>query len=373
MAVSSVSSPSSAAAAHESVPHLFRPLQLRSVTSRNRIMLSPLCEYSAREGLPNDWHLVHLGARAVGGAGIVFTEATAVEARGRISPACLGLWNDAQRDAFAPIAAFISRQGAIPGIQLGHAGRKASTRVPWEGHGGIPPDQGGWQVVAPSPLPYAPGQLLPKEMTRDDIAEVTGAFASATRRALEAGFRIVEVHCAHGYLLHEFLSPLSNKRQDEYGGSLENRARLLTEVLDAVRGAWPEELPVFVRISATDWVEGGWDLEQSIQLARLLKARGDVDLMDVSSGGNDPGQQISLVPGYQVPFSEAIRRETGLPTGAVGLIRAAEHAEEILAHGRADLIVMGRMLMAEPHWPLRAAKKLGFDHPWPNQYLRANM
>jgi 2,4-dienoyl-CoA reductase-like NADH-dependent reductase (Old Yellow Enzyme family) len=362
-----------AAALPRGAPHLFQPIALRSVTARNRIMLSPMCEYSAREGMPNEWHLVHLGARAIGGAGIVFTEAAAVEARGRITPQCLGIWNDAQRDALQPIARFIAAQGAVPGIQLAHAGRKASTRVPWEGRRPLLPEEGGWRTIAPSPLPFEPGHAAPQEMTPGHIAEVVAAFAAAARRALAAGFRIVEIHAAHGYLLHEFLSPLTNRRRDGYGGTLENRARLLLDVVRAVREVWPDDLPLLVRISATDWVPGGWDLEQSIQLARLLKAEGGVDLIDCSSGGNDPAQQMPVQPGYQVPFSEAIRRAAGIATGAVGLIRAPEQAEAILAQGQADLVVMGRMLMADPHWPLRAAKALGFAYPWPNQYLRANL
>ncbi|MBI4082874.1 MAG: NADH:flavin oxidoreductase/NADH oxidase [Candidatus Lambdaproteobacteria bacterium] len=357
----------------EAAPHLFRPIIFRSVTARNRIMLSPMCEYSAREGLPNDWHLVHLGARAVGGTGIISTEATAVEARGRITPGCLGLYNDAQQEAFARICAFLSAQGAVPAIQLAHAGRKASCRTPWEGRAPLRPEEGGWETIAPSPIPFEPSHPTPIAMTARHIAEVTAAFAASARRALDAGFRIVEVHAAHGYLIQEFLSPLSNRRTDRYGGSLENRARLLLEVLDAVRAVWPASLPLFVRISSTDWVEGGWELEQSLALARLLKARGDVDLIDCSSGGNDPRQKIPATPGFQVPFAEAIRRETGMATGAVGLIRTPEQAEAILARGQADLIVMGRMLMSNPHWPLQAAKALGFDHPWPIQYLRSNM
>lgn len=354
-------------------PLLFTPIRFRSVQARNRIMLSPLCEYSAKEGMPNAWQLVHLGARAVGGAGIVFTEATAVEARGRISPADTGMWNDAQRDAWTPIAAFLSAQGAVPGMQLAHAGRKASTRVPWEGRDPLKPNEGAWETIAPSPLPFDSGWGVPREMAAREIAEVVAAFASAAKRALQAGFKIVEIHAAHGYLLHEFLSPLSNRRQDGYGGSLENRARLLLEVLDAVRAVWPASLPLFVRISATDWVSGGWDLAQSVALAHLLRKRGDVDLLDCSSGGNDPRQKIPLGPGFQVPFAETIRRESGLATGAVGLIREPDAAEAILAKGQADVVILGRMLMADPHWPLRAAKQLGFDVPWPSQYLRARM
>jgi 2,4-dienoyl-CoA reductase-like NADH-dependent reductase (Old Yellow Enzyme family) len=355
------------------VPHLFQPIPLRSVTARNRIVLSPMCEYSAREGMPNDWHLVHLGSRAIGGAGIVFTEAAAVEARGRITPHCLGLWNDAQRDAIEPLVRFVSAQGAVPGVQLAHAGRKASTRAPWEDRRPIPPAEGGWVPIAPSALAFDAGSPLPEAMSQQHIGEVTEAFGCAARRALKAGFRVIEIHAAHGYLLHEFLSPLSNRRADAYGGSLENRARLLFEVIDAVRRNWPADLPLFVRISATDWVPGGWDVEQSVALARLLKAGGKVDLIDCSSGGNDPRQKMAVGPGYQVPFSETIRRAAGIATGAVGLIRAPEQAEAILAAGQADLIVMGRMLMADPHWPLKAAQALGFSYPWPKQYLRANI
>ncbi len=362
-----------AAALPRQAPRLFQPLVLRSVTARNRIMLSPMCEYSAREGMPNEWHLVHLGARAIGGTGLVFTEAAAVEARGRITPLCLGIWNDAQRDALAPIARFIAAQGAVPGIQLAHAGRKASTRVPWEDRRPLSLAEGGWVPLAPSPLPFGPGHATPREMTPAQIGDVTAAFAAAARRAVEAGFRAIELHAAHGYLLHEFLSPLTNRRTDGYGGPLEQRARLLLEVVRAVRGVWPAHLPLFVRISATDWMPGGWDLPQSIQLSRLLHATGLVDLIDCSSGGNDPAQQMPVHPGYQVPFAEAIRREAGIATGAVGLIREPEQAEAILAQGQADLVVMGRMLMAEPHWPLRAAKALDFAHPWPNPYLRANI
>ncbi len=356
-----------------SVPYLFRPITFRSVTARNRIMLSPLCEYSAREGVPNDWHMVHLGARAVGGAGIVFTEATAVEPRGRITHACTGIWNEAQQEAWAPIARFIASQGALPGMQLAHAGRKASTTPPFEGRKVLAPDNGGWRTIAPSPIPFNPQDPTPEEMGRRELDEVAAAFGAAAGRAREAGFQLIEVHAAHGYLVQEFLSPLSNKRTDEYGGSLENRARLLMEVLDAVREAWPRELPLFVRISGMEWVEGGFDIAQAVELAHLLKARGDVDLIDCSSGGNDPDQQIPLGPGYQVPIAEAVRRETGMATGAVGLIREPEQAERILQQEQADLIVMGRMLMADPHWPLMAARELGFEHKWPDQYLRANM
>jgi len=354
-------------------PHLFRPLALRSVTSRNRIMLSPMCQYSAADGVPNAWHLQHLGARAAGGAGIVCTEVTHVEERGRITPHCLGLWNDAQRDAFAPIAAFIASQGAVPAIQLGHAGRKASVARPWDGNRPIAPGAGGWETIGPSALPYG-AFPAPRAMTEDDIGAVVAAFGAAARRAREAGFRLIEVHGAHGYLLHEFLSPLSNARTDRYGGSLENRARLLMQTLDAIRAEWPAELPLAVRLSCTDWVPGGWDVAETVALARLLKARGDVDFVDCSSGGNDSAQRIPVHPGYQVGFAELVRRDAGIATAAVGLIHSPDLAEEILANGRADLVVLGRTLLGDPMWPLRAAKALkARTVKWPVQYERADI
>lgn len=354
-------------------PHLFRPLALRSVTARNRIMLSPMCQYSAADGVPNAWHLQHLGARAAGGAGIVCTEVTHVEARGRITPHCLGLWNDAQRDAFAPIAAFIASQGAVPAIQLGHAGRKASVARPWDGNRPIAPGAGGWETIGPSALPYG-AFPAPRAMTEDDIGAVVAAFGAAARRAREAGFRLIEVHGAHGYLLHEFLSPLSNARTDRYGGSLENRARLLMQTLDAIRAEWPAELPLAVRLSCTDWVPDGWDVAETVALARLMKARGDVDFVDCSSGGNDAAQQIPVHPGYQVGFAERVRRDAGIATAAVGLIHSPDMAEEILANGRADLVVLGRTLLGDPMWPLRAAKALkARTVKWPVQYERADI
>ena len=354
-------------------PHLFRPLALRSVTSRNRIMLSPMCQYSAADGVPNAWHLQHLGARAAGGAGIVCTEVTHVEERGRITPHCLGLWNDAQRDAFAPIAAFIASQGAVPAIQLGHAGRKASVARPWDGNRPIAPGAGGWETIGPSALPYG-AFPAPRAMTEDDIGAVVAAVGAAARRAREAGFRLIEVHGAHGYLLHEFLSPLSNARTDRYGGSLENRARLLMQTLDAIRAEWPAELPLAVRLSCTDWVPGGWDVAETVALARLLKARGDVDFVDCSSGGNDSAQRIPVHPGYQVGFAELVRRDAGIATAAVGLIHSPDLAEEILANGRADLVVLGRTLLGDPMWPLRAAKALkARTVKWPVQYERADI
>ncbi len=355
-------------------PHLFRPVSIRSVTARNRIMLSPMCQYSATDGVANDWHFAHLAARATGGAGIVCVEATHVEARGRITPHCMGLWNDTQRDALARIANAVAERGAVPAIQLGHAGRKGSTTRPWDGNAPLPPDQGGWETIGPSPLPYAEGWQTPRMIDGAIMDEVIAAYGQAARRAREAGFKIVEIHAAHGYLTHQFLSPLSNRRNDEYGGPVENRGRHLMEVLDAVRAEWPEDLPLFVRLSVTEWVDGGWDPDQALELCGMLDSRGDVDLIDCSSGGNDPNQSIPIHPGYQVPFAERIRRETGLMTGALGLIQSPDMAEEILANGRADVVVMGRALLADPHWPLKAAKALGAEKiAWPVQYERANI
>ena len=355
-------------------PFLFRPITFRSVTVRNRIVVSPMCQYSADDGVPDDWHLVHLGARAVGGAGIVFTEATHVEPRGRITPGCLGLWNDTQRDALKRIATFVAAQGTTPGIQLAHAGRKASVSVPWEGTRPLAPDNGGWTVIGPSAIPYADGHSMPREMDEDDIADVIGAFKSATIRAREAGFSIIELHAAHGYLIHEFLSPLSNHRTDAYGGSLDNRARFLIETLDSIRGQWADDMPLFVRLSCTDWVDGGWTIDDTVVLARMLKSRGDVDLIDCSSGGSDPRQRIPVHPGYQVPFAEQVRREAGIATSAVGLLHSPDGAEEVLANGRADLVVLGRSMLADPHWPLHAASALRAEHvAWPVQYERSNI
>ncbi|MCC6531683.1 MAG: NADH:flavin oxidoreductase/NADH oxidase [Burkholderiales bacterium] len=354
-------------------PHLFRPLQLRSVTAKNRIVMSPMCQYSAIDGVANDWHLVNLASRAVGGVGIVFTEVAHVEARGRITPHCLGIWNDAQRDALQRIVAAIATQGAVPAIQIGHAGRKASTARPWDGGKAIAPGQGGWECIAPSAIAFGDGYPIPNAMDHRAIAATIELFRASARRAREAGFRLLEVHAAHGYLLHEFLSPLANARNDEYGGSFDNRIRMLLQTIDAVRTEWPDELPLFVRISATDWVEGGWDLEQSVRLAEVLKSHGKVDVIDCSSGAMSPQQQIRIHPGYQVPFAEAIRRRSGMPTGAVGLIHSPDMAEQILANAQADLIFLGRTLLAEPYWPLRAAKQLRAKVPWPVQYERADI
>ncbi|WP_353210648.1 NADH:flavin oxidoreductase/NADH oxidase [Rhodovarius sp.] len=352
-------------------PHLFRPITFRGVTVKNRIMLSPLCEYSAIDGMPNDWHLVHLGARATGGAGIVCTEATHVSAEGRITAKCLGLWNEAQRDGLARIVAFIESQGAVPAVQLAHAGRKASIHVPWQGSGPHAIADGGWEVIGPSALAFAPGHHVPRAMSHEDIARVTAEFVHSTKLAREAGFKIIDLHAAHGYLLHEFLSPLSNQRNDGYGGDLAGRARFLLEVVAAVRTEWPAELPLFVRLSCTDWVEGGLTMADAVEISRMLAATGQVDLMDCSTGGNDPRQKITPGPGYQVRFAETIRREAAIATGAVGMINTPDLAEEILANGRADLILMGRKLMAEPSWPLLAARALRSDQAWPVQYERA--
>ena len=335
-------------------PHIFRPITWRSVTARNRIMVSPMCQYSATDGVPGDWHFQHLACRAVGGAGIVFAEMTNVEARGRITAGCLGLWNDEQRDAFARIARFLKAHGAVAGIQLAHAGRKASMALPWEGGKPIAPGDGGWPAIAPSPIPFIEGCLAPVEMDEKTIAATVAQFAAAARRAREAGFDVIELHGAHGYLISSFLSPITNRRDDRYGGSFENRIRFLLEVVDAVRSEWPEDKPLFVRISCTDWMEGGWDLEASVKLAQLLKAGGKVDLIDCSSGGVDPRQKIKLHPGYQVPFAAAVRSRAGIATGAVGLINSPELAEQIVASGQADIVVMAR---AMPQRPVLAAAR----------------
>jgi 2,4-dienoyl-CoA reductase-like NADH-dependent reductase (Old Yellow Enzyme family) len=352
-------------------PHLFAPLPIGSITLTNRIAVSPMCEYSSEDGFANDWHLVHLGSRAVGGAGLVFTEASAVAAEGRISARDLGIWKDEHIAPLSRITSFLHAQGAHAGIQLAHAGRKASTQVPWLGEGAVAPEAGGWpQVVAPSAIQFSPSYPQPQELDRTGIARVRAQFREAAARADRAGFDVVEIHSAHGYLLHEFLSPLSNQRRDEYGGSFENRARLLLEVAAEVRQVWPRERPLFVRISATDWVENGWDLEQSIRLAALLKEAG-VDLIDVSSGGNIAGAQIPAGPGYQTPFAEAIRRETGILTGAVGMITDSAQAAHIVRTGQADLVLIAREFLRDPYWPLHAAAELGEAAAWPVQYLRA--
>ncbi len=349
---------------------LFQPLRLRGVELRNRIVVSPMCQYSCVDGVPTDWHLVHLGSRAVGGAALVFAEATAVSPEGRISPGDAGIWNEQQADAFARIAAFVRDQGAAAGIQLAHAGRKASMRAPWEARGAVASGEGGWEPVAPSAVTFSEDYASPRALSESEIGEVVEEFVAAARRADAAGFDVIELHMAHGYLLHEFLSPLSNLRDDRYGGPLENRMRAPLEVVRGVRAAWPEEKSLFVRISATDWVEGGWDLDQSIAFAREL-AREGVDVVDCSSGGLSTEQEIDVGPGYQVPFAAAIRREAGLATGAVGLITEPAQAEEIVAGGSADLVILARQLLREPYWPLRAARELGAEIDWPVQYGRA--
>ncbi|MEK7705172.1 MAG: NADH:flavin oxidoreductase/NADH oxidase [Myxococcota bacterium] len=349
---------------------LFSPLPLRGVTLRNRIAVAPMCQYSAQEGLANAWHLVHLGGRAVGGAGLVIVEATAVVPEGRISPGDLGLWSDAQAEALAPIAAFIKEQGATPAIQLAHAGRKASTQIPWQGTGPLAPRDGGWEVVAPSAVPFAAGYPTPRALEVAQIERIPASFAAAAQRAHAAGFEVVEVHMAHGYLLHQFLSPLSNQRTDAYGGSLDHRLRLPLAVAAAVRASWPKDLPALVRISATDWVQGGWDLEQSLALARRLKDVG-IDLIDCSSGGLVADAKVPAGPGFQTPFATAIRRDVGILTGAVGLITEPAQAEQIVATEQADLVLLARELLRNPYWPLQAARTLGAEHAWPKQYLRA--
>ncbi len=349
---------------------LFSTLKLRAVEFRNRIFVSPMCQYSCADGLPTDWHLVHLGSRAVGGAGLVIMEATSVTPEGRITPYDMGLWNDAQRDAMLPITRFIAAQGAMPGIQLAHAGRKASTAQPWHGGGPVAPADGGWQTVSPSPLAFDEGYAMPRELTVGDLDALTKRYADAARRAAVAGFRVVELHLAHGYLLHQFLSPLTNQRRDEYGGSFDGRVRLPLRVVKAVRDAWPDDLPLFVRISATDWVEGGWDLGQSVALARLLKDAG-VDLVDCSSGGLVPHANIAVGPGYQVPFASAVRSQVGIATGAVGLITDPKQAERILQDGDADAVLLAREMLRDPYWPMHAARALGEEIAWPAQYVRA--
>jgi 2,4-dienoyl-CoA reductase-like NADH-dependent reductase (Old Yellow Enzyme family) len=351
--------------------NLFDPFAQRSLTLRNRLVVSPMCEYSATDGVPNDWHLVHLGSRAVGGAALVIAEASAVSAQGRISPQDTGLWNQQQLQAWQPITRFIRAQGAIAGIQLAHAGRKASTLRPWEGHGPVPAGQGDWPTVAPSALPFEAHWPAPQALDGAGIQAVIADFRAAAHRAVAAGFELIEVHAAHGYLLHQFLSPLSNRREDGYGGSFENRTRLVREVVAAVREVWPAALPLWLRVSATDWADaGGWDVDQSIELARQVKSLG-VDLVDVSSGGLLPHAKIPLAPGYQVPFAARIRREAGIATGAVGLITGAEQAAQIVANGDADVVLLARESLRDPYFPRRAAQQLGAKLDPPVQYQRA--
>ena len=349
---------------------LFSPFQLRELVFKNRIFVSPMCQYSCTDGLANDWHLVHLGSRAVGGAALVMVEASAVTPAGRISPQDMGIWSDAHTAALAPIADFIKTNGAVPAIQLAHAGRKASTPAPWLGSAALSPEQGGWPVLAPSALAFSDASPHPAALDRAQIEQLVADFVAAAQRSLEAGFEVIELHFAHGYLLHEFLSPLSNSRTDDYGGSLENRARFPLEVARAVRAAWPQTLPVFVRLSTTDWAEGGWDLAQSIQLSHWLKAIG-IDLIDCSSGGLVPHARIPVAPGFQTPNATAIRSAVEMPVGAVGLITSPAQAEQIVATGLADVVLLARELLRDPYWPLHAAQVLGDTVDWPQQYERA--
>lgn len=352
------------------MPHLFDSYELRSVTFRNRVFVSPMCQYSSEDGLPTAWHLVHLGSRAVGGAGCVLVEASAVSPAARITFWDSGIWSGEHARAFRPIVRFIEEQGAVAGIQIAHAGRKASTDKPWLGDRVITEGPHSWQPAAPSAIPFSPGDPPPHELTLGEIDDVVEQFTAAAGYALEAGFRVIEIHAAHGYLLHEFLSPLSNHRQDDYGGSLENRMRLTIRTAMAVREAMPDELPLFVRISATDWAEGGWDLAQSVELAKRLREVG-VDLIDCSSGGAVPGAKVVVGPGYQVPFAREIRRQAGIATGAVGLITEPEQAEAIITDGSAEVVLLARAELRDPYWPLHAAKALGVAVPWPVQYERA--
>lgn len=352
--------------------HLFEPLNQRSITFRNRVAVAPMCQYSSKDGYANDWHLVHLASRAVGGAGLVMTEAAAVEPRGRISPQDLGIWSDGHAEVLAKIVSLIHNFGAIAGIQLAHAGRKASTAPPWEGGKAVWEAQGGWHpIVAPSAVPFSQDSPVPQALSIEEIQQIVNAFVQAAKRSIDAGFKTIEIHAAHGYLLHEFLSPLSNHRDDEYGGSFENRTRLLREVAQGVRGVLPDSCPLWVRISATDWVENGWDIEQSVVLSDKLKSLG-VDLIDCSSGGILPGVKVPIGPGYQTLFAERIRREAGIATGAVGLITSPEQADHIIRTGQADMVLLAREMLRNPYWALQAAKQLGHDsNLYPVQYERA--
>ncbi|MFZ4115651.1 MAG: NADH:flavin oxidoreductase/NADH oxidase [Chthoniobacterales bacterium] len=349
-------------------PHLFAPLTIRNITMRNRIAVSPMCQYSCKDGMATHWHLVHLGSRAVGGAGLVMAEATAIEPEGRISPGDLGLWKEEQIPALAEITCFIKSQHAVPGIQLAHAGRKASCDLPWKGGAFLTATQGGWQPVAPSPLPFRPNDPAPSALKTEEIIKLTISFQNAARRALEAGFEVLEIHAAHGYLIHEFLSPLSNQRTDQYGGTFENRIRFLLEVVHSVRVVWPQHLPLFVRISSTDWVDGGWDIEASLRLAGVLKEQG-VDLIDCSSGGSVPHAVIPIAPGYQVTFAEQIKKKTSILTGAVGLITEPAQANQIIQSGQADIVLLAREFLRTPYWPLKAAAALSQEVHAPSPYL----
>jgi 2,4-dienoyl-CoA reductase-like NADH-dependent reductase (Old Yellow Enzyme family) len=348
---------------------LFEPLALRSVTLRNRIVLSPMAQYSAEDGIANDWHYVHYASRAAGGSGAIVVEVTAVSPEGRICPGELGLWRDEQVAPLARLAALVAAQGAVPGIQIGHAGRKACTARPWEGGAAVPLERGGWVPLGPGDEPFGPAYHAPRALTPAELAELPGVFAAAARRAHRAGFRLLELHAAHGYLIHQFLSPIVNRRTDGHGGPFENRARLALEVTRAVRAAWPAELPLWVRLSATDWAAGGWDVDEAVRLAGLLRDEG-VDLVDSSSGGVVAHQRVPAAPGFQVPFAERIRREAAVRTGAVGLITEPAQADAVLRAGQADVVLLGRAMLRDPYWPLHAAHALGVEGPWPVQYLR---
>jgi 2,4-dienoyl-CoA reductase-like NADH-dependent reductase (Old Yellow Enzyme family) len=349
---------------------LFEPLKIRSIELKNRIIVSPMCQYSSVDGFANDWHLVHLGSRAVGGAALVIFEATAVSPEGRITPHDLGIYKDEHVEFLQRITHFIKQQNAVPGIQLAHAGRKASHHRPWDGNAALKENEGAWITEAPSAIPYKEGEPAPHALTKEEIRNTIADFRRATVRAIEAGFEVIELHGAHGYLLHEFLSPLSNQRKDEYGGSFENRIRFVVEITEAVREVWREDKPLFVRISASDWADGGWDIEESVELSKVLKTKG-VDLIDCSSGGNSPGQKIPVGPLYQTPFAERIKSEASIMTGAVGLITTTEECENIISSGQADVVVLARQLLREPYFALHAAHDLGVDVNWPPQYDRA--
>ena len=352
------------------MPHLLEPVTFRGLTLANRIVVSPMCQYSSVDGFANDWHFVHLASRAVGGAGLVFTEATAVAAEGRISLGDLGIWNDRHIDALARIVRFVKKERSAAGVQLAHAGRKASTYPPGAGAGAVSASEGGWQPIGPGDEPFADNYPRPRAMTLADIKEAIDAFRHGAARAQHAGFDVIEIHGAHGYLIHEFLSPISNQRTDEYGGSFENRIRLCIEIVEAVRNSWPGRSPLFVRLSATDWMPGGWDIEQTVELARRLRGLG-VDLIDCSSGGTSLQASIPFAPGFQVPFAERIRREAAIATGAVGLITTPTQANDIVQRGQADCVMLAREMLRDPYWPLRAGRELGHAVAWPTQYLRA--
>jgi 2,4-dienoyl-CoA reductase-like NADH-dependent reductase (Old Yellow Enzyme family) len=354
----------------EIMSHLFEPLTLRDVTFKNRIGIPPMCQYSAQDGMAGDWHFIHYGSRAVGGAGLMILEATAVVPEGRISPGDLGLWQDAQIEPLARIARQAHEHGCVPAIQLAHAGRKASVGLGWEAQKTLAASQGGWLPVAPSALSFGDGYVQPHALTLDEIVGVVAAFVAAAKRAVAAGFQAIELHAAHGYLLHQFLSPLSNQRTDAYGGSFENRSRLVREVVTAVRAAWPDNLPLLIRLSATDWVEGGWSAGETVELCRSLKTLG-VDLADISTAGLVPTARIPAGPGFQTEFAARVRNETGLPSAAVGLITSAAQADHIVRSGQADMVLVGREILRNPYWPLQAANELRQATSWPNPYLRA--